>query len=368
MKKKNILKITALAFCFAINAADNNVNTVCLTLKGHTRRVRSVAYNPSGNELASGSDDKTIRIWNPTTGELLRILEGHKEAVNSIAYNPAGGELASGSSDGTIKIWNPATGELIKNIESGNKYVFSVAYNPAGSELAVGSDNEPLHDGVIQIWNPKTGKLLRTLKPEGPNSLWRVVLLAYNKSGNELISGSLDGGIRIWNLETGKPIRIIGTTSSLLSSAAYNVSGNQVASGSVYVVELSGPIKLWDPTTGNLLKKVTDETSNTISVDALTYSPSGKELASGTGGGAIKLWDSATGNLLKTLDEGNELPTIYNSVNSLVYSPSGTELASGFWDGTIKIWKFANSSLTKKRKREDVAEASKLENDEMDIS
>ena len=75
------------------------------TLTGHSEVVRSVAYSPDGRYLASGSQDKTIKIWEVATGNELRTLTGHSETVFSVAYSPDGRYLASGSADKTIKIW-----------------------------------------------------------------------------------------------------------------------------------------------------------------------------------------------------------------------------------------------------------------------
>ena len=73
------------------------------TLTGHARYILSLVYLPDGL-LASGSDDKTIKIWNIETGMCIKTLEGHEEWVRSLVYLP-GGLLASGSADKTIKIW-----------------------------------------------------------------------------------------------------------------------------------------------------------------------------------------------------------------------------------------------------------------------
>lgn len=72
--------------------------------------VNSIAWSPDGSRLESASDDKTIRIWDPATGQCSLTLEGHSLGVNSIAWSPDGSELASTSDDNTIRLWDPATG------------------------------------------------------------------------------------------------------------------------------------------------------------------------------------------------------------------------------------------------------------------
>eukprot|EP01052_Picozoa_sp_SAG31_P041504 SAG31_NODE_6311_length_2070_cov_1.570269_1_plen_129_part_10 len=75
------------------------------TLDGHSAKVTSVTFHPSGGTLASGSTDNTIKIWRFADGALLRTLEGHSNDVKSVAFDPSGGTLASGSDDQTVKLW-----------------------------------------------------------------------------------------------------------------------------------------------------------------------------------------------------------------------------------------------------------------------
>ena len=72
---------------------------------GHSDYVLSVAYSLDGTKIISGSDDKTIKIWDANTGECLKTLEGHSSNVQSVAYSPDGTKIISGSQDTTIKIW-----------------------------------------------------------------------------------------------------------------------------------------------------------------------------------------------------------------------------------------------------------------------
>ena len=83
---------------------------------GHSVSVDSVAFSPDGKTLASGSDDKTIKLWDIATRQELHTLTGHTGGVNSIGFSPDGKTLASGSADKTIKIWRIATGEEIATL------------------------------------------------------------------------------------------------------------------------------------------------------------------------------------------------------------------------------------------------------------
>jgi WD40 repeat protein len=76
-----------------------------LTLEGHTDNVNSVVFSPDGQTLASGGEDRTIRLWNIATGELLRTFDKHTDWITTLVFSPDGRILVSGSLGGIIQIW-----------------------------------------------------------------------------------------------------------------------------------------------------------------------------------------------------------------------------------------------------------------------
>jgi WD40 repeat protein len=74
-------------------------------LHGHTGVVRSVTFSPDGKTLASASEDKTIKLWEPRTGLELLTLTGHANWVNGVAFSPDGSTLASACNDGSVRLW-----------------------------------------------------------------------------------------------------------------------------------------------------------------------------------------------------------------------------------------------------------------------
>ena len=208
-----------------------SVSPLDKTLTGHSNWVLSVVYSPDSRYLASGSSDKTIKIWEVATETELRTLTGHSMTVWSVAYSPDGRYLASGSLDKTIKIWEVATETELRTLTGHSEGVLSVAYSPDGRYLASG-----IGDGAIKIWEVATVRELRT--PTRHSEVVRSV--AYSPDGRYLASGSQDKTIKIWEVATGNELRTLTGHSETVFSVAYSPDGRYLASGSS-----DNTIKIW---------------------------------------------------------------------------------------------------------------------------
>ena len=85
--------------------------------RGILRGVNSVSFSPDGTKVASGSNDKTVKLWDVTSGECLQTLEGHSSRVKSVSFSPDGTKVASGSYDKTVKLWDVTSGECLQTLE-----------------------------------------------------------------------------------------------------------------------------------------------------------------------------------------------------------------------------------------------------------
>ncbi|THU82213.1 mycorrhiza-induced WD40-repeat domain protein, partial [Dendrothele bispora CBS 962.96] len=287
-------------------------------LEGHTARVWSVAFSPDGSQLASGSEDHTVQIWNTATGQEEAKLEGHTAVVRSVAFSPDGSQLASGSNDNTVHIWNTATGQKEAKLEGHTAEVKSVAFSPNGSQLASGS-----YDNTVWIWNTVTGQ--EEAKLEGHTN--RVRSVAFSPDGSHLASGSDDNTVRIWNTATGQEeAKLEGHTAGVLS-VAFSPDGSQLASGSE-----DNTVQIWNTAAG---QKETKLEGHTYQVWSVAFSPDGSQLASGSDDNTVRIWNTAPGQ------EEAKLEGHTAGVLSVALSPDGSQLASGSDDNTVRIWNTA---------------------------
>ena len=146
------------------------------------RQRTALAVSPDGQVLASSSH-QTIRLWNLQLGKGRRSLRGHTDWVTALAFSPDGQTLASSSLDRTIKLWNLTTGELLQTFQAGR--MTCLQFSPDGQTLVAGSRNSRWADGAIspggiQRWDLATGQALPTIGTEP------VATLAFSRDGQIL--------------------------------------------------------------------------------------------------------------------------------------------------------------------------------------
>jgi WD40 repeat protein len=133
--------------------------SACLqTLEGHSNAVRSVAFSHDSTRLASASDDRTVKIWDASSGECLQTLDGHSDWVRSVAFSHDSTLLASASFDHTVKIWGARSGECLETLHGHSNRVNSVAFLHDSTRLASAS-----FDHTVKIWDVWSGECLQTL-------------------------------------------------------------------------------------------------------------------------------------------------------------------------------------------------------------
>jgi WD40 repeat protein len=263
---------------------DTCKNREWFTLKGHADYVYSVAFSPDGKTLASGSGDQTIKLWEVATGKELITLKGHTGVVHSVTFSPDGKTLASGGFDKTIRIWDLATYQERHKFTERHS-VTSVVFAPDGKTLASGTTGE---NDTIKLWDVVAGKNRKTLS--GPGD-W-VTSLNYSADGKTIFGCSLYGVIKSIDVASGTEKAVFGNDKESIRCAASSPDGKTIITGG------DGQIKLWDIATSKLIATYNGHNDMVLCV---VFSPDGKTVASGSGGPhsgnsdtSIKLWSVAS--------------------------------------------------------------------------
>ena len=167
----------------------------CACLRGHEARVTSVAFDPQGRRIVSGSQDETVRVWDAATGAELHCLRGHKGWVTSVAFDPQGRRIVSGSVTGRCGSGTPppapsctasAGTSIARSQERGLR-----PPGPAHRQRVVGRDGAGL------------GRRHRRRAALPPRAQGTVTSVAFDPQGRRIVSGSDDGTVRVWDAATG---------------------------------------------------------------------------------------------------------------------------------------------------------------------
>jgi WD40 repeat protein/ABC-type dipeptide/oligopeptide/nickel transport system ATPase subunit len=282
--------------------------------QGYSNSIPCVAFAPDGTQFVAATQDGIVCVWDLQTGNLVHALTGHLQGLVAVDYSPDGESIVSSSADGTVKIWTTTTGELVRTISAHLGGVWRICYSPDGRYLASsGMDN------ITHIWLAETGELVTSLIGEN-----LIRSIAFSPDSKRVVTGNFDARWWLWEIETSQLLGCFAGHTNWIWDLALSPDGRLLVTGSA-----DGTAKLWAVPSGELLQTFAVHTDEVLSV---AFSPNGQQFATGTEDGAVKIWEIETGQVFQSLTGhlGRAL--------SLDYSPDGRLLASSSADETVKIW------------------------------
>jgi WD40 repeat protein len=315
-----------------VNLWNASTGQLLLDLPGQSNQLMHLAFSPNGHRLASGSEDNTVKVWDVATGREVFTLPGHTQPILNVTFSPDGGRLVSAGLDGVVKVWDLPPGDPRVSSLGGqvlaprytltehSRGVWCVAFSPDGHRLAVGSE---LSDDSVRVYDAATGRLLLPLRGH-----IRVVSIAFSADGRRLASAGLDKTVRLWDTKTGHEVLTLEGHTDLVGRVLFSPDGQRLASASA-----DGTVRVWDASPFNEAadRRTTRLRGHSGEVYGLAFSQDGR-LASASADKSVKIWNTTTGEEVFTLRGHTD------TVFSVAFSPDGRRLVSGSNDKTAKLW------------------------------
>jgi WD40 repeat protein len=285
------------------------------TFKGNRERVNTVTFHPKLKQIASGSDDASICLWNIEDNRFSFKLVGHKAPVQEIHFSPSGGILASASKDNTIKVWNNKYDGSFSTLRHHLGGVNTVQFFNEGANLISGSD-----DKTVVVWSYNDQKVITKLE----GHLRAVNSVRVSHDNKVCISGSDDGLVKLWNIERNTDLSTFNE-----SRCIYGVRLNP-ESNCIATCGEDAFIRLHDIRSRFEIKTFKDHQGASNCVEFHPYEP---YLISGGEDAKVRLFDLRKFAVVKSIN-ANHIGT-----NSVCFSRHGDYFGCGGDDKMVMIWK-----------------------------
>ncbi|MCI0701584.1 MAG: hypothetical protein L0241_10920 [Planctomycetia bacterium] len=335
---------------------------------GHTGPVTGLAVTTDGKFLVTCGEDKSVRVWEVTSGKQLRSFQGHMTKTTAVAVRPDGRQVASASNDGAVRVWDLHTIDDHRVMKDSSSSLWTVAISPDGKRLAAaGADKK------IRVYEPESGKLEATFDVASA-----MTSLAFLPDSNRLIAAGGDKVVKVWDVANKKAVKDLAKHTLAVLAVAASDDGKLVVSGgadsAVFGFDPESGKELWMwksrkaacgvairkgnkhvavgmadggllvlDVTGKTPKDVFSQQAHVAGIASVAFSPDGTRLASVGGDGALRVWSvGEKGELTQLVRfDGQAKPgssTGFSPLTGVSFSPDSRFVAAAGADAIVRVW------------------------------
>ncbi|HIK91461.1 MAG TPA: WD40 repeat domain-containing protein [Planctomycetes bacterium] len=302
--------------------------SIVVSLLGHEAPVTSLAFNNNHSRLISGSEDKTVRVWDIADSKFPELLKytGHDDAVRAVDFADTATILSTGT-DGKIHQWKHAEGELVRSMEG---HVGEISALGVSASTIVSASA----DGTIRLWNRNNAQVVRTIEHGSP-----VRHIAISVDNSKVASWGDNQQLKLWQTADGTLLQTVNTTEHDLTSLVFSPNSQRLAA------TVGDEVRVWQADDGGELQFFREHAGPTKAVGFL---PDSKTLIS---------VDASNGLRQSTVSAVRSIITHENSIIDAALYQGGNALATVSGDGVVKQWTTSNGQMS----REFTAESAKLQ-------
>jgi len=310
-------------------AQDQTLETIIQ--KGHELAVVSVSVSPDSAFVATGSKDKSIKLWELSTGREVKSFLGHEKTVTSLDFTSDGKYLLSGSNDKTIRLWDIASGKPVFSITA-EEYVNDVAIDPNMKFFVSAGTKDNGYPDSASVYDFKSRKIIARIPINS-----REISVAFSPDGRYIGFGEDNRTVNVYNTSNWQKAQTFafqeGWCGGCMSLLVFSPHGKLV-----YMASSDGPVKKYDLASGKLLKVYEEKPDN---LAGLAISPDGKKIARATEKDVL-MWDESSGNLLTTIkaEEGGNF-------HAIAFTLDSKKLLITSDDNTVITWNVAQNKKDK---------------------
>ncbi|XP_073035937.1 LOW QUALITY PROTEIN: autophagy-related protein 16-like [Primulina eburnea] len=298
----------------------STIPTICKQrIPAHEGGCASILFEYNSDKLFSGGQDKSIKIWDTTTGSLSRTLRGCLGSVLDVSITQDNKSVIAASSANNLYVWDISSGRIRHTLTGHVDKVCAVDVNRVSNRNVVSA----AYDRTIKVWDLQKGYCVNTLIFHS-----NCNTLCFGMDGRTICSGHVDGNLRLWDIQTGKLLSEVAAHSSAITSLSLSRNGNVILSSgrdNLHNLFDMRTLEICTTLRGNGNRVASNWSRSCISPDE-------GFVAAGSADGSVHIWSVANAKIVSTLKE------LSSPILCCSWSNLGKTLAVSDRNGNICIW------------------------------